>query len=293
MRALIAVLAATVVVGCLALVAVLGAAVTGGVGCPLALLEGELVAVTSTPQAEGAVSDTLGVQGPRADDPVMVTWPFGYRVERQDGALVLVHLWSVAGREGDWVAVGGGAADDGSFTACGPVSVGTAPPPAPPASPAVTPSPPAAVPATSVAPLTGETSVRLTGRVRSPCAMPPSGCGHWVTLVLPGGGTRRARIQVDLAGGAGDGTGRITGAGPELPASLPGGRFGLVFEAAEFSDAASPSTLPDGSVVYPPEQPAVACTAVLETWDESPAKTVRVVFDGFDCTVTITPDTAS
>jgi hypothetical protein len=207
--------------------------------------------------------------------------------------LVLRHVVTTIAREGQVVAMAGGAGDDGSFNACGRVTLAVAPQPTgdafPSSLPASAPLTGSPSPRPSPPALAGPTSLRVTGRVRSPCAPPPFGCGYWVTLVLPGGDTRRARLDYEAENVLAGRPERITGVGPELPTSLPAGRFGLVFEAAEFSDVASPSTLPDGSVVYPPETPVVACTAVLETRDEVTEQTIRVTFAGYGCTVTVSP----
>jgi len=88
--------------------------VTGGLGCPLALVEGTLV------DANG----TLAVESDYGDNPVVtVHWPVGYGVSDDAGTLVLTRLFSPVAREGDHVSIGGGSGDDGTFTACGPIAV--------------------------------------------------------------------------------------------------------------------------------------------------------------------------
>jgi hypothetical protein len=137
----------------------------------------------------------------------------------------------------------------------------------------------------------GSVAVHVTGTVKGPCAAPPSGCAYWLTLVLPGGEVRRAAIRYESDyGNASSGEAmRITGIGPEIPATLPPGRFALVFEAAEISDVASYVPSSDGTMTSAPPEPFVACTAILETWGTSGDRTVRVTFHGYDCTVKVTP----
>jgi hypothetical protein len=116
MRRILGALAALVLVlavaggATLALIAVVG----GGLGCPLALVEGTLV------DADG----TLAVESDYGDNTVVtVHWPLGYGVSDDAGTLVLTHLFSPVAREGDHVAMGGSSGDDGTFTACGPIAV--------------------------------------------------------------------------------------------------------------------------------------------------------------------------
>ena len=158
--------------------------------------------------------------------------------------------------------------------------------PTPPATPSpsavVTPGP---SPSPSPSILAGATSLAISGRVTSYCIPPPSGCGYWVTLVLPGGETMRSELQyapewdpakVTLTPGAG------------LPLSLPRGQYALVFEFAEFSDVASFTTGPDGALLPYPPVPEVGCTAMLVI-EEQPRATVVVTYDGWSCKVRITP----
>jgi len=87
---------------------------SGGLGCPLALVEGTLV----------DASGTLAVESDYGDNTVVtVHWPLGYGVSHDAGTLVLTRLFSPVAREGDHVAMGGSSGDDGSFTACGPIAV--------------------------------------------------------------------------------------------------------------------------------------------------------------------------
>jgi hypothetical protein len=76
--------------------------------------------------------------------------------------------------------------------------------------------------------------------------------------------------------------------GTGLPASLPWGRYALVFEFAEFSDVVSFTTGSDGAAVTYPPIPEVGCTATLVIGDNPRVKVV-VTYDGWSCTVKITP----
>ena len=93
-------------------------------GCPAALLQGTLVA------ADGE----LVVEGDAAGVATHVTWPFGVGVRDDGGELVLTDiLGTVKAREGDVVGIGGSSTSDGSWLACGDITVtGAATPKAPP-----------------------------------------------------------------------------------------------------------------------------------------------------------------
>ena len=93
-------------------------------GCPVALLQGTLVA------ADGE----LVVEGDAAGVATHVTWPFGVGVRDDGGELVLTDiLGTVKAREGDVVGIGGSTTSDGSWLACGDITVtGAATPKAPP-----------------------------------------------------------------------------------------------------------------------------------------------------------------
>lgn len=85
----------------------------GCVGCPPALLSGQLVAK----DGELAVATGPG-------DIRLVKWPFEYSVSTDDGTLVLTRLLGgVVAREGDFVDLGGGMIDDERFAVCGQVDV--------------------------------------------------------------------------------------------------------------------------------------------------------------------------
>ena len=64
---------------------------------------------------------------------IHVTWPFGVGVHDEGGTLVLADvLGTVKAREGDIVGIGGSSTNDGSWVACGDITVtGTATPKAP------------------------------------------------------------------------------------------------------------------------------------------------------------------
>jgi hypothetical protein len=89
-------------------------------GCPAALLQGTLVA------ADGE----LVVEGDQAGVATHVRWPFGVGVHDEGGTLVLADvLGKVKAREGDVVGIGGSSTDDGTWIACGDITVtGTAKP---------------------------------------------------------------------------------------------------------------------------------------------------------------------
>ena len=100
-------------------------AITGcASACPLALLQGTLVA------ADGE----LVVEGDEAGVATHVTWPFGVGVRDEGGELELTDiLGTVKAREGDVVGIGGSSTSDGSWLACGDITVtGAATPKAPP-----------------------------------------------------------------------------------------------------------------------------------------------------------------
>jgi hypothetical protein len=99
----------------LAVVLLTSLSVTGcATGCPTALLEGTLAA------ADGE----LVVERDPAGVAIHVSWPFGVGVRDEGGELVLTDiLGTVKAREGDIVAIGGSSPDDGSWAACGDVTV--------------------------------------------------------------------------------------------------------------------------------------------------------------------------
>jgi hypothetical protein len=112
--------------------------------------------------------------------------------------------------------------------------------------------------------------------VKSWCNQNYGGCTYWVTLFVPGGDTYRAPLAL--------GADRATltlGAG--LPATLPPGRFGLVFEVGVVSDVVS--FAPDGTEALDIWL-AVACTARLDIGSAFKT-TVTVAFDGIGCKVVI------
>lgn len=84
----------------------------GCVGCPTALLSGQLVA------KDGELAVSIG-----NGDVRMVKWPFEYGVTTDDGTLVLTRFMVSVAREGDQVALGGGIIDDERFGVCGQVDV--------------------------------------------------------------------------------------------------------------------------------------------------------------------------
>ncbi len=92
-------------------------------GCPTALLQGTLAA------ADGE----LVVEGDAAGVATHVTWPFGVGVRDDGGELVLTDIFgTVKAREGDVVGIGGSSTGDGSWVACGDITVtGTSKPKAP------------------------------------------------------------------------------------------------------------------------------------------------------------------
>jgi hypothetical protein len=126
MKTLTAILLSLVVAGgALYLAFSLAMGTTTG-GCATALLQGTLV------EHDGA----LGVESVPPGTTTPVSWPFGYGVGSENGTLTLTRLFSVVAREGEEVSVGGGmAADNVTFAACGPVTLGLMFPPEP--SPAV------------------------------------------------------------------------------------------------------------------------------------------------------------
>ena len=92
-------------------------------GCPAALLEGTLVA------ADGE----LVVERDPAGVAIHVEWPFGVGVHDDGGTLVLADVMgTVKAREGDVVGIAGSSTGDGSWVACGDITVtGTSKPRAP------------------------------------------------------------------------------------------------------------------------------------------------------------------
>jgi hypothetical protein len=92
-------------------------------GCPTDVLKGTLVA------ADGE----LVVERDPAGVAIHVQWPFGVGVHDESGTLVLADvLGTVKAREGDVVGIAGSSTGDGSWVACGDISVtGTSTPKAP------------------------------------------------------------------------------------------------------------------------------------------------------------------
>ena len=101
----------------LLLVAVVPGA-AGCSGCPAALYEGIL-----TEQAgDLVVVREDGARGER------VIWPGGYGVRKDGDTLVVADFFgSVKAREGDFVQLGGGEAEDGLWRTCGMFEVGPTP----------------------------------------------------------------------------------------------------------------------------------------------------------------------
>jgi hypothetical protein len=93
-----------------------GAAGCGG--CPAALSEGVL-----TEQ-----SGDLVVAPPGGGRPERVIWPAGLGVREDGDTLVVSDIFgSVKAREGDFVRLGGGEAEDGVWRTCGMFEVGPTP----------------------------------------------------------------------------------------------------------------------------------------------------------------------
>ncbi|HEU0244707.1 MAG TPA: hypothetical protein VFQ75_12440 [Candidatus Limnocylindrales bacterium] len=247
-RLIVVVAAVGVIGGTLVLGFALAAAGPGA--CPTALMQGRLV------EREG----TLAVESIPGGAVVQVAWPFGYGVERRDGALTLTRVFLPVATAGDEVSLGGG--DDGRrFVGCGPVVLGLTFPPAP--------SPESVVPAT----------LRVAGTAFDPCIPPPSGCGYWVT-VASDAGTHRARLQhhrSDASAANGDPAPLTLGEG--LPASLNRGVYELDFEVGEYSDAdpvgASPRT-------------GIACHDRVDVSESTARVSVTVTYRGSLCTVEVT-----
>ena len=83
----------------------------GCVGCPAALLEGDLVREGATLVVETGSGDTTAVQ-----------WPFGYGVREDGDSLVVTDLFgAIKAREGDHVRLGGGMVGENeeAFGVCG------------------------------------------------------------------------------------------------------------------------------------------------------------------------------
>ena len=82
--------------------------------CPLALLEGTLVAAAEDLRVHADTGPTF-----------VVHWPEGMNVVRTEEGLALFgFLGHVIAREGDWVSMGGGyAPGDAFFTPCGEIDV--------------------------------------------------------------------------------------------------------------------------------------------------------------------------
>jgi hypothetical protein len=92
-------------------------------GCPTALLEGTLV------PADGE----LVVERDPAGVAIHVQWPFGLGVHDEGGTLVLADvLGTVKAREGDVVGIAGSSTGDGSWVACGDITVTGTSKPKPP-----------------------------------------------------------------------------------------------------------------------------------------------------------------
>ena len=92
----------------------LATAGVGCVGCPTALLSGELV-------EQGGELVVVGSDGSPAE---RVIWPFGYGVRSDGERLVLTDLiGGVKAREGDTVHLGGGEIESGTFKVCGQLEV--------------------------------------------------------------------------------------------------------------------------------------------------------------------------
>lgn len=83
----------------------------GCVGCPAALLEGDLVREGSTLVVQAENGATTAVQ-----------WPFGYSITSKGDLLVVTDLFgAVKAREGDHVRLGGGMVGENeeAFGVCG------------------------------------------------------------------------------------------------------------------------------------------------------------------------------
>jgi hypothetical protein len=93
-------------------VATLPVGCTGGTACPAALLTGDLV----RDGEELVVVNSSGASAPAEH----VRWPAGHRVENRDGRLVVVDLFgTVKAGEGDWIRLGGGETESGTWGVCG------------------------------------------------------------------------------------------------------------------------------------------------------------------------------
>jgi hypothetical protein len=92
----------------------LATAGAGCVGCPAALLAGELV----------EQGDELVIVVSEADPAERIIWPFGYSVRSDGERLVLTDLLGgVKARAGDTVRLGGGETESGIFKVCGQLDV--------------------------------------------------------------------------------------------------------------------------------------------------------------------------
>ena len=112
-------IAAAIVFSLLVSVSVTGCAS----GCPSGQLAGTLVA------ADGE----LVVEGDLAGVATHVEWPFGLGVHDDGGNLVLSDvLGGVKAREGDVVKIGGSSTTDGTWIACGDITVSGKATPKPP-----------------------------------------------------------------------------------------------------------------------------------------------------------------
>jgi hypothetical protein len=227
-------------------------------GCPTALVQGTLV------ESDG----TLAVETEWSPDPVTITWPFGYAVERRDGELVLTRVFGVVARAGDEVSIGGGEGGPGTdFRGCGPIALGLLVPPEEP--------PPAE-----------GARITIIGAAFEPCIPPPSGCGYAVTLTSPASGTDRAKLKHNRSmESASAGTETPLALEPGLPTRLQPGTYELAFELEEYSDVSSPVVDASGDTTYPPRT-WVGCTWSFEVPQDgaSHSYTVWVTYRGIECT---------
>ena len=83
-----------------------------GTACPAALLTGDLVRQGD----ELVVVNANGASAPAE----RIQWPGGHRVENRDGRLAIVDLFgTVKAGEGDWIRLGGGESEPGTWAVCG------------------------------------------------------------------------------------------------------------------------------------------------------------------------------
>lgn len=104
------IVAAAVIVAAIVVLTVFQGA--GALGCPAALLEGDLVEDGGTLAVRSSGGALVGVD-----------WPLGYGVGTEDGRLVLTRLFVVVARPGDRVSMGGGEGGEHRFRACGPIAI--------------------------------------------------------------------------------------------------------------------------------------------------------------------------